>query len=343
MLHNSPQFSPELGGESARHELYIGLVRLTSRNSIILPVLCCLAFRLFAGFLFADTCSYTYRCTGWQCAQTMGGMSGTRSQSGVTRAQCESARQSAPNSSACTCTSDSSAVAPGTDIPVATGNLTQDLVSLGANAMIMNIKNPYVGVFMQHATNSFLVSLFANSATDTERQRQMMAQRQLMEQQLRERQAELERQRRIAEQRRIDAMFARLKRELKLEGVAFDLTLKAMNTNTDLELKSMSMNSGGPDGLKLKLSPATPTSYGLKGLPGIYVGGPADRSANGDQAGEVAGSSANPNLVSGPGNGTTGPGIPGLPGIYLDGVQPGQAPQLAQAAEKISGPARESG
>jgi len=340
MLHNSPQFSPELGGEPARHELYIGLVRLTSRNSIILPVLCCLAFRLFAGFLFADTCSYTYRCTGWQCGQTMGGMSGTRSQSGVTRAQCETARQSAPNSSPCSCTSDSSA-APGTDIPVATGNLTQDLVSLGANAMIMNIKNPYVGVFMQHATNSFLVSLFANSATDTERQRQMMAQRQLMEQQLRERQAELERQRRIAEQRRIDAMFARLKRELKLEGVAFDLTLKAMNTNTDLELKSMSMNSGGPDGLKLKLSPATPTSYGLKGLPGIYVGGPADGSANGDQAGDIASPLANPNLASGPGTGTTGPGIPGLPGIYLDGVQPGQAPQLAQAAEKLSGPERE--
>jgi hypothetical protein len=275
----------------------------------------------------------------------MGGMSGTRSQSGVTRAQCESARQSAPNSSACTCTSDSSAVAPGTDIPVATGNLTQDLVSLGANAMIMNIKNPYVGVFMQHATNSFLVSLFANSASDTERQRQIMAQRQLMEQQLRQRQQELERQRRIAEQQRMDAMFARLQRQLKLEGVAFGLTLKAMNTSTDLELKSMSMNSGGPDGLKLKMGPATPTSYGLKGLPGIYVGGPAGSdAADGAASGTTNGGtvpSANQNLVSGPGTGTTGPGIPGLPGIYLDGVQPNQAPQLAQAAEKLSGPERD--
>jgi hypothetical protein len=274
----------------------------------------------------------------------MGGMSGTRSQSGVTRAQCESARQSAPNSSPCSCTSDNSAAA-GTDIPVATGNLTQDLVSLGANAMIMNIKNPYVGVFMQHATNSFLVSLFANSASDTDRQRQIMAERERMEQQLRQRQQELDRQRRIAEQQRIDAMFARLQRQLKLEGVAFGLTLKAMNTSTDLELKNMGQNSGGPDGLKLKMSPATPTSYGLKGLPGIYVGGPAGSDAaegtanNGTNVASVT--SANPNLVSGPGTGTTGSGIPGLPGIYLDGVQPNQAPQLAQAAEKLSGPERD--
>jgi hypothetical protein len=228
---------------------------------------------------------------------------------------------------------------------VATGNLTQDLVSLGANAMIMNIKNPYVGVFMQHATNSFLVSLFANSASDTERQRQIMAERERMEQQLRQRQQELERQRRIAEQQRIDAMFARLQRQLKLEGVAFGLTLKAMNTSTDLELKNMGQNSGGPDGLKLKMSPATPTSYGLKGLPGIYVGGPAGSdatsgAANNESNGTSA-PSANPNLVSGPGTGTTGPGIPGLPGIYLDGVQPEQAPQLAQTAEKLSGPERD--
>jgi hypothetical protein len=331
-------------GEFAVVRYFVRLI-WSSRNSILPMVICCLAFFLCAVSLRADTCSYTYRCTGWQCAQTMGGMSGTRSQSGVTRAQCESARQSAPNSSACTCTSDSSAVAPGTDIPVATGNLTQDLVSLGANAMIMNIKNPYVGVFMQHATNSFLVSLFANSASDTERQRQIVAQRQLMEQQLRQRQQELERQRRIAEQQRMDAMFARLQRQLKLEGVAFGLTLKAMNTSTDLELKSMSMNSSGPDGLKLKMSPATPTSYGLKGLPGIYVGGPAgsdvaDGAATGATNGGAA-PSANPNLASGAGTGTTGPGIPGLPGIYLDGVQPNQAPQLAQAAEKLSGPERD--
>lgn len=315
------------------------------RNGILLAVLCWLAFSAGTVSLWADTCSYTYRCSGPQCAATMGGMSGTRSQSGVTFAQCEAARQSAPSSTRCVCTSDG-AGASGTDIPVATGNLTQDLVSLGANAMIMNIKNPYVGVFMQHATNSFLVSLFSNSQADTDRQRQMNEQRQIMEQQLLEHQREQERQRRIAEQQRLDAMFARLNRELKLEGMPFNLTLKAMNTKTDLELKSM--NSGGPDDLKLKISNANSTSYGLKGLPGIYVGGPAgsdgsavnQQSGAGDPANGTA-PSANPNLVSGPGSGTTGPGIPGLPGIYLDGVQPGQAPQLAQAAEKMSGPERE--
>ena len=313
------------------------------RNGILLAVLFWLVFFAATVSLWADTCSYTYRCSGPQCAATMGGMSGTRSQSGVTFAQCEAARQMAPHSTTCVCTSDG-AGASGTDIPVATGNLTQDLVSLGANAMIMNIKNPYVGVFMQHATNSFLVSLFSNSQGDADRQRQMMEQRQIMEQQLLEHQRELERQRRIAEQQRLDAMFARLNRELKLEGMPFNLTLKAMNTETDLELKSM--KSGGPDDLKLKISNANSTAYGLKGLPGIYVGGPAgsDGSAINQQsaAGDPAtASQANPNLVSGAGSGTTGPGIPGLPGIYLDGVQPSQAPQLAQAAEKMSGPERE--
>ena len=313
------------------------------RNGILLAALFWLAFFAATVSLWADTCSYTYSCSGPQCAATMGGMNGTRSQSGVTFAQCEAARQMAPHSTTCVCTSDG-AGASGTDIPVATGNLTQDLVSLGANAMIMNIKNPYVSVFMQHATNSFLVSLFSNSQGDADRQRQMMEQRQIMEQQLLEHQRELERQRRIAEQQRLDAMFARLNRELKLEGMPFNLTLKAMNTETDLELKSM--KSGGPDDLKLKISNANSTAYGLKGLPGIYVGGPAgsDGSAINQQsaAGDPAtASQANPNLVSGAGSGTTGPGIPGLPGIYLDGVQPSQAPQLAQAAEKMSGPERE--
>jgi hypothetical protein len=49
---------------------------------------------------------------------------------------------------------------------------------------------------------------------------------------------------------------------------------------------------------------------------------------------------SNPNLVNGPGTGTTGPGIPGLPGIYLDTAQPAQAPELAQAAESMTGPER---
>ena len=279
----------------------------------------------------ADTCSYTYHCGSSGCAELMGGWSGTRSQSGVTKAQCEDARQKAIpyGSEPCTCTDGGAggSTTPNGMVPAATGNLQQDLVSLGANAMIMNIKNPYVGIFMQNATNSFLQSLFNNQA---EAQRQ----RQIMEQQLLAQQREQERQRRIAEQQRVDAMFARLNRELKLEGVPFGLSLKGMTTDTDLQLKSM--NSTDPGALKLKLSDSTATSYGLKGLPGIYVGGPAGSSGEADAA--VTG---NPNLTSGPGTGTTGPGIPGLPGIYLDNVQPSQAPQLAQAAEKLSGPERD--
>ncbi|MGH9530160.1 MAG: hypothetical protein ACRD2S_09620, partial [Terriglobales bacterium] len=294
--------------------------------------------------LRADTCSYTYQCSSQQCADVMGGMSGTRSQSGVTLAQCESARSQIANmSSRCTCTPDGGAAdgsaASGSDVKMAVGhNLQQNMVSMGANMMVSNIQNPYVNKFMSSFTNTFLQTMFDNQA---EAQRQ----RQIIDQQLAEQQREREEQQRIAEQQRIDAMFARLNRELKLEHMPFNLTLKAMNTPTDLELKSMS--SDGPDDLKLKISAANSTSYGLKGLPGMYVGGPAgsdetdQQSAPGDSASGGAVRSANPNLVSGPGTGTTGPGIPGLSGIYLDGVSPNQAPQLAQAAEKLSGPERD--
>ncbi|MBZ5678812.1 MAG: hypothetical protein LAO24_01770 [Acidobacteriia bacterium] len=294
----------------------------------LLPLLVFLACGVGAVSLWADTCSYTYHCGGPQCASLMGGYSGTRSQSGVTMAQCEAARQAAIpyGSSHCTCSADGSATAGG-DVKVAVGhNLQQNMVSLGANMMVANIKNPYMGQFMSSFTNSFLQTVFDNQA---EAQRQ----RQIMEQQLAEQRRRQEEQRRIAEQQRIDAMFARLKSELKLEGVPFGLTLKPMSSNTDLELKGM--NSSGPEALALKLQPSTPASYGLKGLPGIYVGGPAGSDG---VAASGAAPAANPNLVSGPGTGTTGPGIPGLPGIYLDGVKPEQAVQLAQAAEHLSGP-----
>ena len=288
-----------------------------------------LLFTAGAVAAWADTCSYTYHCSSSACAQMMGGWSGTRSQAGITKAQCEQAREAtiAGGSEPCTCSSGDSAAPAGGDVHVATGTFQQNMVSLGANAMVMNIKNPYVSNFMFHATNSFLQTMFDNQA---EAQRQ----RQIMEQQLAVQQQEQERERRIAEQQRFDAMFERLNRQLKLEGVPFGLSLKNMTTETDLQLKAM--NAADPGALKLKLSNSTPTSYGLKGLPGIYVGGPAGGDAQAD-----AGTAGNPNLASGPGTGTTGPGIPGLPGIYLDNVQPNQAPQLAAAAEKLSGPERD--
>jgi hypothetical protein len=140
-------------------------------------------------------------------------------------------------------------------------------------------------------------------------------------------------------------MFARLSAALKLEGVPLTLSLKTMDSSSPDSLQLKGMNSVGPDGLRLKMNEASPTAYGLKGLPGIYAGGPAASSDSTSSAGAVASASqnsngGNPNLVNGPGTGTTGPGITGLPGIYLDTAQPAQAPQLAQAAQTMTGPER---
>ncbi len=216
-----------------------------------------------------------------------------------------------------------------------TGNLKQDLLTNSVNLMIVSkTTNPYVSQFMQSAATSFISSMFANNA-------EAARQRAIMEQQILERQREAERQRRIAEQRRFDAMYARLSAALKLEGVPLALSLKNMDSGGPDSLQLKGMKSGNPDELHLKIGEARPTAYGLKGLPGIYVGGPAggDETATTASAGssEAAG---NPNLVNGPGTGTTGPGIPGLPGVYLDNAQPAQAPQLAQAAQTMDGPER---
>ena len=224
-----------------------------------------------------------------------------------------------------------------------TGNFAQDTLTNSVNlAIVMRTTNPVVSSFMQGAATGFISSLFANNAEAARQQA-------LMSQEILRRQQEQALQRQIAAQQRLDAMFARLTSELKLEGLPFNLALKGMNSSTPDSLQLKGMNSPGPGDLKLKISDASPTGYGLKGLPGIYVGGPAGgdlNAANEPIAASSGGSgstatASNPNLVSGPGTGTTGPGIPGLPGIYLDGVQPSQAPQLAQAAQTLSGPERD--
>jgi hypothetical protein len=224
-----------------------------------------------------------------------------------------------------------------------TGNFAQDTLTNSVNlAIVMRTTNPIVSSFMQGAATGFISSLFANNAEAARQQA-------LMSQEILRRQQEQALQRRIADQQRLDAMFARLSSELKLEGLPFSLSLKGMNSSTPDSLQLKGMNAPGPGDLKLKISDASPTAYGLKGLPGIYVGGPAggDLNATNEPIAATSGGSggtntvSNPNLVSGPGTGTTGPGIPGLPGIYLDGVQPSQAPQLAQAAQTLSGPERD--
>ncbi len=209
-----------------------------------------------------------------------------------------------------------------------TGNFTQDTLTNSVNlAIVMNTKNLMVSSMMQGAATSFISSLFADNS-------EALRQQQAMAEETARRTQEQERQRRIAEQQRIDAMFARLNRELKLEGVPFALSLKGMNSTDPQALQLKGVNSSsGPEALTLKLSQSSPTSYGLKGLPGIYVGGPA-----GSDDSTAAGGGENPNLVNGPGTGTTGPGIPGLPGIYLDGPKPEQAAEFAQAANNLSGP-----
>ena len=294
-------------------------------------------FLPFAAAVWGQTCSYTYRCGSSGCAELMGGWSGTRSQSGVTFDQCEAARKASipGGSSVCTCTSDGSTASSGNpngSKPMAQGhNMQQTMISYGANLMISNIQNSTNRAMMNGFTNTFLQHIFDNQA---EAQRQQ----QIIQQQIEARRRQEAEQRRIVEQQRIDAMFARLRGELKLEGLPFDLSPKPVSVNTDLELKPM--NASGPDSLSLKLSNSTPTSYGLKGLPGVYVGGPAGSSDQASTDGNSAQSNSqptNPNLVSGPGTGTTGPGIPGLPGIYLDRIQPDQAPQVAEAATHLAG------
>lgn len=216
-----------------------------------------------------------------------------------------------------------------------TGNPVQDMVTNSVNLyIVMHTTNPLVSGFMQGAATGFISAMFANNSAEAQRQQQ------LMDQEILRRKQEQERQRRIAEQQRFDAMYARLSSALKLDGVPFSLTLKNMSSSSPDSLELKGMSSSGPGELKLKLADSSPTSYGLKGLPGIYVGGPAGGDGTTTQVNAHASTTTNPNLVSGPGTGTTGPGIPGLPGIYLDGVQPRQAPQLAQAAENLTGPER---
>jgi hypothetical protein len=216
-----------------------------------------------------------------------------------------------------------------------TGNPMQDAVTNSVNMLIVsNTKNPFVSSFMQGAATGFLSSMFANNA-EAEKQRAIMAAEILR------RRLEEERQRQIAEQQRQDAMFARLSAELKLDGLPMNLAMKGLNSSSPSDLQLKSMNSSGPDALKLKIGDPGPTAYGLKGLPGIYVGGPAGGpSTAASSGGAIASTGANPNLVNDPGTGNTGLGIPGLPGIYLDGAQPSQAPQLAQTAQNLNGPER---
>lgn len=196
---------------------------------------------------------------------------------------------------------------------------------------------------MQGAINGFISAMQRNTALAQQQQ-------QAFEQEMARHQQEAAEQQRIAAQQRIDAMFARLDSELKLSNLPFQLTMQDMDAAGPDDLHMKGMDDPGPDDLHMKIGDdsATSTAYGIKGLPGMYVGGPAGGAttntpdATASNTGPSEGSSSNPNLASGPGTGTTGPGIAGLPGIYLDGAQPSQAQELAQAAQNLPpGPERD--
>ena len=263
---------------------------------------------------------------------------------------------SGPNETAaqlCGSGSSSSTTSTGGAMISNTGNFKQDMLTNSVNLMIVSrTTNPIVSSFMQGAATGFISSMFANNAEAQRQQQAMNAEILRRQQELQEQQRIVAEQRRIAEQQRIDAMFARLNRELKLEGLPFGLSLKPMNTGQDLALKGM--NSSSPDDLKLKMGDHG--GYGIPGLPGIYVGGPsgAQTAANGGAADNQSAGAAESKgygiqglpgtYVGGPAGGQSGDAnaaaMPGLPGIYLNGVQPSQAPALAQAAQTLSGPER---
>src|ERR1700688_3402138 len=231
---------------------------------------------------------------------------------------------SGPNETAaqlCGSGSSSSTTSTGGAMISNTGTFKQDMPTNSVNLMIVSrTTNPIVSSFMQGAATGFISSMFANNAEAQRQQQAMNAEILRRQRELQEQQRTAAEQRRIAEQQRVDAMFARLNRELKLEGLPFGLSLKAMNTGEDLQLKGMS--SSGPGDLKLKMG--NHEGYGIQGLPGTYVGGPAS-GQSGDSSGDSPANAA---------------GMPGLPGIYINGVQPSQAPDLAQAAQTLNGPER---
>jgi hypothetical protein len=269
---------------------------------------------------------------------------------------------SGPNETAaqlCGSGSSSSATSTGGAMISNTGNFKQDMLTNSVNLMIVSkTTNPVVSSFMQGAATGFISAMFANNAEAQRQQQAMNAEILRRQRELQEQQGIAAEQRRIAEQQRVDAMFARLNRELKLEGLPFGLSLKAMNTGEDLQLKGMS--SSGPGDLKLKMG--NHEGYGIQGLPGIYVGGPAGGAQaatnNGSADNQSAGTESKGygiqglpgTYVGGPASGQSGDssgdspanaaGMPGLPGIYVNRVQPSQAPDLAEAAQALNGPER---
>src|ERR1700688_1450832 len=128
---------------------------------------------------------------------------------------------SGPNETAaqlCGSGSSSSTTSTGGAMISNTGNFKQDMLTNSVNLMIVSrTTNPIVSSFMQGAATGFISSMFANNAEAQRQQQAMNAEILRRKRELQEQQRIAAEQRRIAEQQRVDAMFARLKRAVKLE------------------------------------------------------------------------------------------------------------------------------
>jgi hypothetical protein len=220
---------------------------------------------------------------------------------------------------------------PGsTSAAASTGSPVGDALNMGANMwIIQNVKNPYTAVFAQNFSQGFLTALFANDTPEAQRRRQ------LANEAVRRQQLAAAEQARIAEQQRADAMFARLGSQLKLTGFSDQLSLKTSGSANDLALK---LGSSSPDaGLHMKLGDNATPGYGIAGLPGVYVGGPANNADNGGALKLKLGDGSAPAAeFTSP---ASSAGISGLAGIYLN-AEPAQAAQLADSATNLSGTER---
>ncbi|MGH9743173.1 MAG: hypothetical protein ACRD51_12590 [Candidatus Acidiferrum sp.] len=215
---------------------------------------------------------------------------------------------------------------------VSTGSTVGDALNLGANLwIIQNVKNPYTAVFAQNFSQGFLTALFKNDTPEARLQREQA------DEAIRRQQLEAAERARIAEQQRLDALYARLNSQLKLSGISSPLALKTAGSLTDLSLKLSDSSADGGLHMKLGADPSTGPGYGIQGLPGIYVGGPASTppgvSSGNPGALKLKLGAADPNPAQPP----IDAGVPGLPGIYLNNVEPSQAAQVAEAATNLSG------
>jgi hypothetical protein len=276
------------------------------------------------------SCAVTYHCHGSsQCTSLVGG---SRTLTYPDQKACDAAAKTVGDGTIASCSCGVGSTPTPTEA-AGTGSLTGDALNLGANLwIIQNVKNPYTTVFAQKFTQGFLTSLFSDNNSNPEAQRQQ----QLAYESVQRQQQEAAERARVVEQQRIDAMFARLNSQLKLSGT----TQLALKTGGPLENLPMKLSSSGTDtALKLKLGDASTAGYGIHGLPGVYVGGPAPDTAenNGVLKLKLGDASAPAPAAS---QSAPPMGISGLPGLNLNNVEPSHAAQLADAATTLTGPER---